>query len=329
MNITIFSTHTFDKPFLEIAAGNEHKCTFLEEKLSEETLHLAKNADVVALFTSDNASETVLKALFKIGVRFIALRSVGYDHVNLKIAQKLGFRVANVPAYSPYAVAEHAVMLLLAVNRKIIYSQMLLNANNFLLDNLTGIDIHGKTVGIIGTGKIGAAFASIMHGFGCKLLAYDIKEDENLIKNTQISYVDMETLCKKADIISIHCPLNEETRYLMDEKHFELMKKGVILINTARGGIINTLDLIIALNNGTVGAAGLDVYEHEKALFFSNQSQQLPKDALFATLRSYPNVLVTAHQSFLTKEALTGIAKTTFSNINAWEKTGKSENDLF
>lgn len=329
MNITIFSTHTFDKPFLEIAAGNEHKCTFLEEKLSEETLHLAKNTDVIALFTSDNANETVLKALFKLGVRFIALRSVGYDHVNLKVAQKLGFRVANVPAYSPYAVAEHAVMLLLAVNRKIIYSQMLINANNFLLDNLTGIDIHGKTVGIVGTGKIGAAFASIMHGFGCKLLAFDIKEDKKLIKNTQISYVDIETLCKKADIISIHCPLNEETRYLMAKKHFDLMKKGVILINTARGGIINTLDLITALDNGTISAAGLDVYEHEKALFFSDKSQQLPKDALFATLRSYPNVLVTAHQSFLTKEALTGIAKTTFSNINAWEKTGKSENDLF
>jgi D-lactate dehydrogenase len=200
--------------------------------------------------------------------------------------------------------------------------------NDFRLDELVGFDLHGKTIGVVGTGKIGSAFAKIMCGFGCKLLAYDIEVNEALIKETQIEYVSFENLCRQSDVISINCPLNADTKYIFNKSTFSLMKKGVVFINTARGGIVNTKDLMEALDNGTVSFAGLDVYENEKPIFFYNHSDKKIEDELFEKLRSHPNVLVTGHQAFLTNEALQGISATTISNIDQWSKEGKSVNDI-
>jgi D-lactate dehydrogenase len=328
MKTLVYSIHGFDKPFLIKAADGKHELHFTAQRLNETTTDLAKGFEAIALFTSDNASAEVLEKLHECGVKFIALRSVGYDHVDLVKAKSLGITVANVPAYSPYAIAEHAVALLMALNRKIILGQKLIRENDFRLDELVGFDLYGKTVGIVGTGKIGSAFAKIMYGFGCKLLAYDIKVNEALIIESQIEYASFENICKQSDVISINCPLNADTKYMFNKSAFSMMKKGVVFINTARGGIVNTKDLIEALNNGTVSFAGLDVYENEKPIFFNNYKDKKIEDELFEKLRSYPNVLVTGHQAFLTNEALEVIAATTINNIDQWSKGGKSINDI-
>lgn len=256
------------------------------------------------------------------------MRSVGYDHVDLNKAQTLGIKVANIPEYSPYAIAEHAVTLLLALNRKVILANELMKTNDFRLDQLVGFDFQGKTVGIVGTGKIGSAFTKIMHGFGCKLLGYDIAENTDLIAKTNIQYTSLDELCKESDVISICCPLNTETKYMFNKSTFALMKKGVYFINTARGGIVNTVDLIEAIENKTVAAAGLDVYENENGIFFKDLSNKVLIDDLFEKLRSYSNVLITGHQAFLTQEALTSISQITMENLSNWEQFGKSPNDL-
>jgi D-lactate dehydrogenase len=328
MKILVYSIHRFDKPFLVKAAVGKHELVFTEQPLNESTANLAKGFEAVALFTSDNASAAVLEKLNECGVKFIALRSVGYDHVDLAKAKSLGIKVANVPAYSPYAIAEHTVALLMALNRKIVLGQQLIRQNDFRLDELVGFDLHGKTVGIVGTGKIGSVFAKIMFGFGSKLLAYDIEVNEALIKETQIEYVSFENVCKQSDVISINCPLNADTKYMFNKSTFSMMKKGVVFLNTARGGIVNTKDLMEALDNGIVSYAGLDVYEHEKPIFFYNHSDKKIEDELFEKLRSYPTVLITGHQAFLTNEALEGIASTTMNNIDQWSKKGKSINDI-
>jgi len=328
MKTLVYSIHGFDKPSLAEAAKNKHKLYFTEQSLNLNTAELAKGYEAVALFTSDNASAEVLVKLNEYGIKFIALRSVGYDHVDLVKTKALGIKVANVPAYSPYAIAEHTVSLLMALNRKIVLGQQLQQQNDFRLDELIGFDLYGKTIGIVGTGKIGSVFAKIMYGFGCKLLAYDIEVNEALIKETQIEYASFENVCKQSDVISINCPLNSETKYMFNKSTFSLMKKGVVFINTARGGIVNTKYLMDALDNGTVAFAGLDVYENEKPIFFHNHSDKKIEDELFEKLRSYPNVLITGHQAFLTNEALEGIATTTMNNIDQWSKEGKSINDI-
>lgn len=328
MKTLVYSIHGFDKPFLERAAQGKYELVFTEQPLNKTTAHLANGFDAVALFTSDNASAEVLSELSDYGVKFIALRSVGYDHVDLEKAKSLGIKVANVPAYSPYAIAEHAVALLMVLNRKILLSQQLMNENDFRLDQLIGFDLHGKTVGIVGTGKIGAAFAKIMHGFGCKLIGYDIEENQELIHQTNITYASLEELCNSSDVISVNCPLNTATKYMFNKKIFAQMKKGVVFINTARGGIVNTLDLMDALDKDIVAAAGLDVYEYEKPIFFHDHKGSQINDELFQKLRSYPNVLITGHQAFLTNEALQGIAGTTIANLDAWSHDGISKNEL-
>ena len=328
MKTLVYSIHGFDKPFLEKAAQDKHELIFTEQPLNGTTAKLAKEFDAVALFTSDNASAEVLEKLSEVGVKFIALRSVGYDHVDLVKAKQVGIKVANVPAYSPYAIAEHAVALLLTLNRKLLLSQELMNQSDFRLDQLIGFDLHGKTVGIVGTGKIGAAFAKIMHGFGCKLLAYDIEDNKQLTAETNIVYTSLENLCKKSDVISVNCPLNVATKYMFNKCIFALMKKGIVFINTARGGILNTVDLMEALDNGTIAAAGLDVYEYEKPIFFYNHSDKAINDDLFLKLRSYPNVLITGHQAFLTNEALSGIAEITIAHLDEWELHGVSKNEV-
>ena len=240
MKTLIYSIHGFDRPFLETAAKGKHAIQFTDLSLSEETVALAEGCEAISLFTGDQASAEVLEQLHAIGVKYVALRSVGYDHVDLEKARQLGLKVANVPAYSPNAIAEHAVAMILAINRKLAKSRDLMESNDFRLDELVGFDLFGKTVGIIGTGKIGAAFARIMHGFGCKLIAYDPEMNAELIKQTAIRYESLETLCAESDVIAIHCPLNAETKQLFNKSRFAQVKKGALFVNTARGGIVNT-----------------------------------------------------------------------------------------
>jgi D-lactate dehydrogenase len=327
MKVAVYSTHRFDKPYLLRAAG-KHELIFINEELNESNTHLAQSCEAVALFTSDNASAEVLEKLSGLNIKYIALRSVGYDHVDLHKAEELGLKVANVPAYSPYAVAEHAVTLLMALNRKLRLSQELIRKQDFRLDDLTGFELHGKTAGVVGIGKIGEAFARIMHGFGCRILCFDPYPKHDLEKELNIQFVTFPELCIGADIISIHCPLNKETKHLFNRHAFNLMKKGVFLINTARGPVINTSDLIDALSNGTIGAAGLDVYEFEKGLFFRDHRNDTLRDAMFNKLMAFPNVLITGHQAFLTETALKNIAETTVQNLNCYEAGIKCSNEL-
>lgn len=328
MKTLIYSIHGFDKSFLEKEAEGKHELSYTEERLNASTAQLAKGYEAIAVFSSDIASAEVLEQLHANGIKYIATRSVGYDHIDLEKAKELGIKVANVPSYSPYAIAEHAVTLLMTLNRKIRLGQTLMQQNDFRLDQLVGFDLHGKTVGIVGTGKIGEAFARIMHGFGCKLIAYDIQQNKELIQATGIQYVSLEELCKIADVISVSCPLNKATKYLFNKAIFAQMKKGVVFINTARGGIVNTTDLLDALDSGIIASAGIDVYENEKPIFFNDLTRGMVADELFERLRKHPNVLVTGHQAFLTNEALQGIAGTTVCNLTEWEQEGFSENDL-
>jgi D-lactate dehydrogenase len=318
MKIYVFSAHPYEIPFLEEAAKDRHILFLTEKKLSVETASMVSGCRAISIFTSDDASAPVLEQLKSCGVEFIALRSSGHDHIDLIKAEELGIAVANVPAYSPYAIAEHAVALLLTLNRKIIEGQMRMRTRDFRLDDLVGFDIHGKTVGIIGTGAIGTAFAKIMKGFGATVLGYDPAWSLEAVESG-IYYVSMNELLKNSDIISIHCPLNENTRYLISSPSIERMKKGCIVINTARGGVVNTNDLIDALELGKIGGACLDVYEYEKPLFFTNHRSSSYHDPLFSRLTSLPNVVVTGHQGFLTNEALQGIATTTVKNLDCWE----------
>lgn len=328
MKTLVYSIQGFDKPFIEKANAKQHELVYTQQALGEETAHLAEGFDAVALISADNAPATVIEQLHGFGVRYIALRSAGYDHVDLKKAKELGIKVANVPAYSPYAIAEHSVALLMALNRKIVRGQELMRNNDFRLDELVGFDLNKKTVGVVGTGKIGAAFVRIMHGFGCKILAYDIAKDQQLIERYDLEYTSLETLCKNADVISLSCPLNEATKYLFNKSTFSQMKRGVFFINTARGGIVNTRDLMWALDEGIVAAAGLDVYEYEKPIFFHDHRDSAMTDEVFEQLRAYPNVLITGHQAFVTNEALEGIASTSIQNLNQWTQTGLAENEV-
>lgn len=328
MKTLIYSIHAFDRPFLETAVKDKHDVRFTELALSEETVVLAKGCEAISLFTGDHASAEVLEQLHAIGVKYIALRSVGYDHVDLEKAKELGLKVANVPAYSPNAIAEHAVSLILAINRKLAKSRELMQQNDFRLDELVGFDLFGKTVGIIGTGKIGSAFARIMNGFGCRLIAFDPVENTELMKQTGIRYASLETVCAESDVLAIHCPLNTETKQLFNKSLFAQVKKGALFVNTARGGIVNTVDLLEALDNGTITAAGLDVYEFEKPIYFKDLRNTPPADALFECLRNHPRVVLTGHQAFLTNEALTGIAETTVANLDQWQENGESENEV-
>lgn len=328
MKVVIYSSHGFDRPYLETALSPKYESVFFEEKLDLHTAQYADGAGAVALFTSDTANAAILEQLHTLGIKYIALRSAGYDHVDLVKAKQLNIRVANVPAYSPYSVAEHAVAMLMAVNRKIVLSQKLMDIGDYRLDLLTGFDLFGKTVGVIGTGNIGAAFARIMLGFGCTVLANDPSKNEAL-QNLGLQYVSLDEMYARADVISVHCPLNEHTSYLLSGEAFDKMKKGVTIVNTSRGKIIDTAALIKALDAGIVQAAALDVYEFEKAFFFHDLRGQRLQDELFLRLRSYPNVLITGHQAFLTKEALAGIAATTAGNLDSWGSAGSSENDLW
>jgi D-lactate dehydrogenase len=327
MKILVFSAHPYEIPFLITAAKEKHELVFTDKKLSPDTVHLASGCSAVALFTGDDASALVIEKLKELGVKQVALRSAGFDHVDLKAIKKSKISVANVPAYSPYAIAEHAVALLLALNRKLIEGQRLLRLSDFRLNSLVGFDIHGKTVGIIGTGTIGMTFARIMRGFEVSLIAYDPVQNKEA-SSLGIQYVSLDELFTKSDIISIHCPLNEHTRYLVSAPQLQKIKRGCILINTSRGGIVNTEELLDALQHDLLGGACLDVYEKEKSLFFEDHQGDRVHDDLFLRLMSNPKVIVTGHQAFLTVEALRGISETTIKNLDCWQAGKRSPNEL-
>ena len=327
MNVVIYSTRKFEKEHLEKALTT-HQLRMLDTRLTPDTASLALGADAVSIFVNDSASAEVLQKLKDAGVKYLALRSAGFNHVDLAAAAKLGIRVARVPEYSPAAIAEHTVALMLALNRKIVRAHNRLRDLNFSLDGLTGFDMQGKTVGIIGTGKIGRAVARILNGFGCKLLAFDPIVSDELKNKYDVIYTDLDTLSSKADIITLHLPLTKGSRYLINKERIAQMKPGVMLINTSRGALVNTKDVIAALKTGKIGFFGMDVYEEEGGLFFEDHSEDILQDDVIARLMTFQNVLITSHQAFLTREALEEIALTTKYNLTCWENGEASKNEL-
>ena len=320
MKVFFYSYKAFEAAYLQAANRQPHIVKYTQARLSWETAYMANGYDVVSIFTGDDASAPVIEALSKNGVRFIAVRAAGYDNVDIKKAEELGIRVANAPSYSPNSVAEHTVGMMLALDRKLILANKQVHDQNFRIDNLVGFDLNGKTVGIIGAGNIGSVVARILNGFGCHLLAYDIRRDEELESRYNMRYTDLNDLCAKSDIITLHVPLNENTRYILSKQEFKQMKKGVMLINTSRGALINTKELIEFIEDGHVGYFGMDVYEKEQSLFFYDHSGKKLNDELLEKLMRMPNVLITPHQAFATTGALTNIADTTYYNIGCWER---------
>jgi D-lactate dehydrogenase len=321
VKVVLFDTHGYERePFTSANAQLRHAITFLEPRLTRETATLAAGHEAVCPFVNDRVDAAALEVLGSIGVRIVALRSAGYNHVDLAAAARLGLPVVRVPEYSPYAVAEHAVALVLALNRKIHRAYARVREWNFSLEGLVGFDLHDKVVGILGTGKIGRAAARIFHGFGCRVLAYDLRPDDALTASLGIRYVDLETIYREADILSLHIPLTPATHHMIDERALARMKHGVMIVNTGRGALLDSRALIAALKTGQIGAAGLDVYEEEEGIFFRDLSDQVLQDDVLARLVSFPNVVVTSHQAFLTREALANIAGTTLENISAFER---------
>ncbi|MCL4139459.1 UNVERIFIED_CONTAM: hypothetical protein GTU68_044078, partial [Idotea baltica] len=276
----------------------------------------------------DDASSIVLEKLWDLGVRHITIRSSGHNNINLKTAKSFGFKVANAPDYSPHAIAEHATALLLALNRKLVQANTQVHKYNFLQDDLIGFNLHGKTVGIVGTGRIGSIMTKIMHGFGCKILANDLEPDYDLVELCDVTYTSLEEVCKQSDIISLHIPLSYDNYYLINKQKLGLMKKSVILINTARGAIVETDALIKLLENKLLGGYCTDVYEKERGVFFKDNSKNGIKDERLKKLLSFSNVLLTPHQAFVTEEALSNIAEITFKNIDCWAEGKTCKNEL-
>lgn len=330
MKTLFFSAKPYEINALKkIAPDIDKFAIFTPNPLNIDNAETAAGYDAISVFSNDNLAADVLHVLHQVGVRYITLRSAGYDHVDLNKARALGLKVANVPNYSPYAIAEHSIMLILALNRRLLRAQQLIAQNNWELDELIGFDMHGKTAGIIGTGHIGSIAARILHGFGCKLLAFDPNPNPQLSQQTGLQYVDKEMLYAQSDIISLYCPLNEHTHYMIDKQAISKMKPGVMIINTARGAIVNTADLIAGLNSGQVGYFGADVYEREKGLFFYDHSSEKLTDTTLLTLLNHDRVIITGHQAFLTHNALKNIAETTLYNLHAMRNGLHCENALF
>ena len=329
MKIAVFDAHRYDRNALERANTTYgHELTFLEPRLTAETAAMAVGFPAVCSFVNDRIDRQALERLHSGGTRLIALRSAGYNHVDLRAAAELGFTIVRVPAYSPHAVAEHAVALILALNRRIHRAYNRVREGNFGLDGLEGYDLHGKTVGVIGTGRIGAVFAGIMRGFGCRVLAFDTYPDATFAESGGVTYVELPQVFREADIISLHVPLTPATRHMIGPEALQSMKRGIVLINTSRGALIDTRALIAALKTGHIGAAGLDVYEEEEGIFFRDLSDQVLQDDVLARLLTFPNVLITSHQAFLTREALDAIAATTLENIRVFEAEGRAVNEV-
>jgi D-lactate dehydrogenase len=330
MKVAIFSLHQYEKKHLEAANKSfDYQLDGLETRLTAQTARLAKGYEVISCFAHDQVDREALEVLHGQGVKLIALRSAGFNHVDLEAAREFGIHVVRVPAYSPYSVAEFAATLLMAINRKVHRSYTRSREMNFSLDGLEGMDLHGKTIGVIGTGKIGKVFTRIMWGFGLKILAYDPNPDHELVEQFRVTYCDeISDIYQQSDAISLHLPLTPKTHHLLNAKSFAQMKRGVFIVNTGRGGLIETKALIDSLKSGQIGAAGLDVYEEEEKYFFKNLSDEVMQDDQLARLLSFPNVLITSHQGFFTKEALANIARTTLENIQNFERGEALANEV-
>ena len=327
MKVAVFNTKSYDRKFLQEANKiYGHELVFFEVLLNEHTCKLAVGFKVVCVFVNDHVDRKVLAQLTELGVALIALRCAGFNNVDLKAADELGMTVVRVPAYSPHGVAEHAIALMLALNRKIYRAHNRVREGNFSLEGLLGFELHGKTVGIIGTGKIGSLVVKIMNGFGTNICLYDPIKSPECEKLGQ--YVSLEELLQKSEIISLHLPLMPETHHIINKNALSQMKEGVMLINTSRGGLIDTRAVIASLKSGKIGYLGLDVYEEEEDLFFEDLSGHVIQDDVFARLLTFPNVIITGHQAFFTQTALKNIAETTLQNITDFEQ-GKisSENE--
>jgi D-lactate dehydrogenase len=318
LQTVVFDTKSYDRESLQHAANSEIEWRFVDWRLSTETAASAEGARAVCIFVNDCADRTCLEALASRGVKHVALRCAGYNSIDIDAATNLGFSVTRVPAYSPSAVAEHAVALLLALNRKIPRASNRVRDLNFSLNGLVGFDLHGKTAGIFGTGKIGRVAAQILRGFGMRVLAFDLLPSPEWAKERGIVYTDARTLARESEVISLHTPLTPETHHIIRRETLELMKPGAILINVSRGALVDTKALIQALKAGRLGGVGLDVYEEEEGVFFEDLSGQILHDDELARLLTFPNVLITAHQAFLTREALFEIARVTTANLIAF-----------
>jgi D-lactate dehydrogenase len=320
MKITFFSTQPYDKEFFTKHNSQfGYTLEFLETGLDEKTVDLVKKSNAICVFVNDKVNRRVIECLAANGVKIIALRCAGFNNVDLVAAKENNIRVCRVPAYSPEAVAEHAVAMILTLNRKTHKAYNRVREQNFSLNGLLGFDLHGKTVGVIGTGNIGRAFCKIMLGFGCKVLAFDLIANKEL-ETLGVTYLPFIEVISNSDIISLHSPLNEQTHNLINTSTLAFIKRGAMLINTSRGGLVDTKAVIEALKSGTLGYVGIDVYEQEEKLFFRDLSGGIIQDDTISRLMSFPNVLITAHQGFFTNEALTQIAVVTLSNINCIEK---------
>jgi D-lactate dehydrogenase len=329
VKISFFDTKPYDRDFFDkVNKDFGYEITYFSDKLNENTVRLTRGSNVVCIFVNDKVDEKMVNALKENGVELIALRCAGYNNVDL--GSVFGsIHVVRVPAYSPHAVAEHAAALLLGLNRKIYKAYLRVREGNFSINGLLGKDLYGKKAGIIGTGKIGKCMVDILKGFGMQVSVHDPYPDEEFARERKIKYVGLDEIFGQSDVISLHCPLTPETNHIIDAESISRMKDGVILINTGRGALVNTKDLIDALKNEKIGAAGLDVYEEEGDYFFEDLSFSVISDDVLARLLTFPNVLVTSHQGFFTREALNNIADTTLNNIKEFKEGGYLKNEIY
>lgn len=328
MRVAVYSTKAFERSFLDRAnEGHGHELRYLEPSLSASTAPLAEGCQAACIFANDKGDAEALKGLADAGILMLALRSAGFNHVDLEAAEKLGLTVARVPAYSPYSVAEHAAGLILTLNRKLHRAYNRVREQNFSLDGLMGFDLRGKTVGLVGTGQIGEALARIMHGFGCELHGTD-PTPNHACEELGMTYMPLDELLETSDIVSLHCPLTPATHHLINDRSLEHARDGFMLINTSRGAVVDTGAVIRGLKSGKIGALGLDVYEEEGDLFFRDLSNEVIKDDVFMRLMTFPNVFVTAHQGFFTREAVTNIADTTMANITGFQRADIPEDNI-
>jgi len=318
MKCAVFSTKPYDVRFLnEAAKESGHELTFIESRLTASTAKLAEGFEAICAFVNDDLEIMTLEALFRGGTKMIALRCAGFNQLDLKTAKELGIRAARVPTYSPHAVAEHTLALILSLNRKIHKAYQRVRDNNFALDGLLGFDLHGRSIGVIGTGTIGRNVVRIFHGFGCHVLMFDVVKSEECLEWGE--YVSLEHLLRESDIITLHCPLTESTKHLIRDKSILQMKPGVMIVNTSRGSLIDTSSVIRHLKSGQIGSVALDVYEEESELFFEDLSQSIVEDDVFSRLLTFPNVLITSHQAFFTEQAMKEIARVTMQNLTEFE----------
>jgi len=328
VKITFFSTQPYDKTFFENHnKGFGFELEFFEVSLNEQTLRLVHNTEAICVFVNDQVNRSVIEQLAYLGIKIIALRCAGFNNVDLKATAEFNIKVVRVPAYSPHAVAEHAVAMIMTLNRKTHKAYNRIREQNFSLNGLMGFDLAGKTVGIIGTGNIGKVFCQIMLGFGCHVLAFDIQQDEELTMRG-VPYLSLDDLLLRSDIISLHCPLTTETHYLINNDTITKMKEGVMLINTSRGALIDTKAVIRAMKDKKISALGIDVYEQEENLFFHDLSDEILEDDTISRLMNFPNVLITSHQGFFTQEALTQITETTFTNLMSFKNNEVLRNEI-